>query len=138
MPLRSTIRLRNLDEAGIREYLSELRPRFFVLRVRAKGRVFRWAVPSWAVEEVLRFGIRLAPLLPGIVRLLPERARRPLGRFAGYGTGTRTRATLGSLDELFSERHRDLLKPPPGEPLVAIEARDVAIEIQQIALGART
>lgn len=128
------VRLRSLDRAGRRAYLAELIPRFLVLKIRAKGVHLRWAVPSWALEEILRFALRVAPLVPAIVRILPEKAARSVRRFAPSNAGRNAWAVL---DAFFSEEHRDLLVLPPGEPLVAIEASDVHIRIEQTALGVR-
>jgi hypothetical protein len=130
--------LRKLDRAGRAAFLADLRPRFLVVRVRAKGVHFRWAVPSWAVEEVLRFAVRLAPFAPAIVPLLPKRAAEPLARFTASSAGRSRRRWLELLDAFFSEHDRNILILPPGEPLISIETADVAFEVEQIALGARS
>ena len=129
------IRLRRLDQEGFAAYVRELLPRFLVLRVRAKGVSFRWAVPSWALEELMRFALRLLPLAPRVARYLPEKARRPVQRYTS-GAGDR-RSALAHLDEFFSENHRDLLVLPPGEPFVSIDTDDVSIEIKPYVLGVR-
>jgi hypothetical protein len=128
------LRLRRLDAPGMRAYARELRPRFLVLRIRAEGVNLRWAVPSWAIEEPLRFALRLMPLLPGLARYLPSRAAEPLRRFAAPAGGRRT---LELLDEFFSERSRDLIALPPGEPFLSVETDDVHLEIKQATLGVR-
>ena len=128
------LRLRRLDGPGVRAYVEELRPRFFVVRVRAKGRDLRWAVPAWAIEEPIRFALRLMPLAPRVARYLPTRIAGPLRRFAAPSG---RRRTLELLDEFFSERHCDLLTLPPGEPFVSIETEDVHLEVQHVALGVR-
>lgn len=129
------IRLRRLDREGFAEYVRELLPRFLVLRVRAKGVAFRWAIPSWALEELMRFAVRLLPLAPRVARYLPEKVRRPVQRYtAGAG---HQRSTLAHLDAFFSEKHRDLLVLPPGEPFVSIDTDEVSIEIKPYVLGVR-
>ena len=129
------MRLRRLDQEGFAAYVRELMPRFLLLRVRAKGVSFRWAVPSWALEELMRFGLRLLPLAPRMARYLPDKARRTVRQYtAGAGDG---RSTLAHLDQFFSERHRDLLVLPPGEPFVSIDTDDVSIEIKPYVLGVR-
>lgn len=128
------IGLRRLDRQGLQDYVQELMPRFLVVRLRAKGVGFRWAVPSWAIEEVMRFALRAAPLTPRAIGLLPDRLSHRIRRFVPRTGGRRT---LALLDEFFSERHRDLLVLPPGEPFVAIETTDVLIEIKPYVLGAR-
>lgn len=131
------MRLRPLDDADLRAYLHELRPRFLTLRVRA-GRVrFGWLVPSWALEEPLRFGLRIAGLA---VAVAPGPLRRALAR-----TGLDARHVddrLGddreatprwwpAVDELFSERGRDLLALPEGVPLLDVAAGDAHIVIAE-------
>lgn len=128
------LRLRRLDPPGLRAYAEELRPRFLVLRVHAKGVNLRWAVPNWAIEEPVRFAVRLMPLLPVIARYLPARAAEPLRRLAAPRG---RRRTLELLDEFFSERHRDLFTLPPGEAFVSVETDDVHLEVKQVALGVR-
>ena len=129
------VELRRLDAPGIRAYLDELRPRFLVLRVRARGVSFRWAVPNWAIEEVVRFALRLAPLVVQLAPHLPDRIGRPLRRVSGFGD---RRRTLALVDAFFSEEHRDLFILPPRVPLVSVETEDVTFEIMQSALGVRS
>jgi hypothetical protein len=123
-----TVRLRALDAAGLRAYLDELRPRFLTLRVEA-GRVrFAWALPSWALEEPLRFALRIAPLA---VALAPRRARAWLDR-----VGVARRLDLEpdawrAADALFSEADRDLLALPDDLPLVDIATHEARIVIAQ-------
>ena len=129
------VKLRRLDRPGVRAYLDELRPRFLVLRVRAKGVSFRWAVPNWAIEEVVRFALRLAPLAVQAAPHLPDSIGRPLRRFSA---AAERRRTLALVDAFFSEEHRDLFTLPPGVPLVSVETEDVTFEITQSALGVRS
>lgn len=128
------IGLRRLDRQGLQDYARELMPRFLVVRLRTKGVGFRWAVPSWAIEELMRFALRVAPLAPRALGLLPGGLSHRIRRFVPRAGG---RPTLALLDEFFSERHRDLLVLPPGESFVAIETTDVLIEIKPYVLGAR-
>jgi hypothetical protein len=124
-----TVQLRPLDAAGRRAYLDELRPRFLALRVEA-GRVrFAWALPSWALEEPLRFLLRLVPIA---YALAPGRARAWLDRADAAGRlGLETDAWRAA-DELFSERDRDLLALPADLPLVDIATSDARIVITQV------
>lgn len=132
-------RFRTFGGGGLARYLGELRPRFIVVRIDARGLRLRWAVPAWALEEAIRFAIRMAPiarrLSPTVARYLPPRWReratrldrsmrpraegRPLGR-AG---------ALRAVDALFSEEHRDILVLPKGEPLVELESGTVRIAV---------
>lgn len=139
------MRLRPLDDADLRAYLHELRPRFLTLRVRA-GRVrFGWLVPSWALEEPLRFALRIAQLA---LALAPDALRRALDRvgvdadLAGGPGGTPGGPASGAgrgapprwwpaFDELFSERGRDLLALPDGVPLLDVAAGDAHIVIAE-------
>lgn len=124
------MRLRALDAAGLRAYLDELRPRFLTLRVEA-GRVrFCWALPSWALEEPLRFAMRIAPLA---LALAPRRARAWLDRVGvteRLGAGHQPDAWRAA-DALFSEADRDLLALPDGLPLVDIATNEARIVIAQ-------
>ena len=129
------IRIRRLDREGFAAYVQELLPRFLVLRFRAKGVSFRWAVPSWAIEELMRFTVRLLPLAPRIARYLPRKVRQPVERFM-VGAGSR-RSLLAHLDAFFSETYRDLLVLPKGEPFVSIDTDEVSIEIKPYVLGVR-
>lgn len=117
------VRLRPLHERGLRARAEALRPRFLVVRIRAKGIHLRWAIPAWAVEEVLRFALRIAPLLP------LWRGSRRLAR-------PRDGTLLQTLDGFFGERK--LLTLPPGEPYVSIETSDALIEIRPYSLGVRS
>lgn len=143
------MRLRPLDDADRRAYVRELRPRFLALRVHA-GRVrFAWLVPSWALEEPLRFALRIVPLA---LAFAPEALRRALDRVgvdAGLGDGpgadsagtvpARTRTERAApppwwpaFDALFSERGRDLLALPDGVPLLDVAAGDAHIVIAEV------
>jgi hypothetical protein len=136
-----TVRLRPLDDADLRAYLQELRPRFLTLRIRA-GRVrFGWLVPSWALEEPLRFGLRIGALAlacapdalgRALDRLGVDVARigGPVGAAAGADRGATPR-WWPALDELFSERGRDLLALPDGVPLLDVAAGDAHIVIAE-------
>lgn len=122
------MRLRALDAAGRRDYFDELRPRFLTLRVEA-GRVrFAWALPSWALEEPLRFALRASSLA---VTLAPRRARAWLER---VGVAERLELEADAwraADALFSEADRDLLALPNDLPLVDIDTNEARIVIAQ-------
>ena len=120
--------LRRLDEQGMRDYLEELRPRFVTLRLTTGKIRIWWGMPLWAFEEVLSFGLRLLPLLPHLTPLLPTRARAALGAWQTSNTEGLTAAVT----TLLSERGRDLLRLPRGEPFVSIDTGEVSIEIRQI------
>jgi hypothetical protein len=123
-----TVQLRALDAAGRRAYLDELRPRFLTLRVEAGRLRFAWALPCWALEEPLRFLLRLAPLA---YALAPRGARAWLDRADVAGRLDLEPDAWRAADQLFSERDRDLLALPADLPLVEVATADARIVIAQ-------
>lgn len=120
------IKLRCLDKEGLRSYLDDLRPRLLTLRLRVKGLHLRWAIPLWAVEEIVLFALKLAPLLPVLARYTPGYARRnPSPDFGEFDIA-------GFLIGLLSEEGRNTLRLPPDRAFVVVETRDALIEIGQL------
>lgn len=129
------MRLRTLDADGMQAYLNELRPRLFTLRIRADKVNLRWWVPTWAIEEPLRFFLRLLPIVraaaPATTRRMLERLRLP---HAGTTTDDERPELWNAIDELFSEADRDLLALPGDVPFVDLETNDVRVFIGQTRL----
>lgn len=133
------MQLRPLDREGLDAYLDEIRPRFLTLHVDA-GRVsFRWLVPSWAVEEPLRFALRAFALAfalaPGAMHALSRRAGRT-GAHAPFLVPTRADLAhpvgwWDAFDQLFSEADRDLLALPDRLALVEVETGEVRVRIAE-------
>lgn len=125
------MRLRSLDADDARAYLEELRLRLLFVRIQA-GRVnLRWWVPTWAIEEPIRFLLRLLPLLRA---LAPAASRRVLARISlpVGGEDLPTSASLWTtFDALFSEHDRDLLALPHDVPFVDVQTDDVRVYIGQ-------
>lgn len=124
------MRLRPLDRDDRDAYLREIRPRLLTLRLTA-GRVdLRWLVPSCALEEPLRFLLRLASLA---IAIAPERARRLTGGVGlAEGDPTPSAPWWRAADAFFSEADRDLLALPEGVPLVDVRAADTRIVVAEI------
>lgn len=122
------LRLRRLDEEGLRDYLDDLRPRFVTLRIRANNVRLWWGMPLWPLEEMLGFALRLAPLLPWLAPRLPEKVRRALPP-ASEGAGGPDAWDV--LEALFGQTPRDMLRLPPGEVFVSVETDQADIEIRQ-------
>lgn len=132
------MRLRPLDAADRRAYLQELRPRMFVLGIRA-GRIdLRWWVPAWAIEEPLRFFLRTAPLArhlaPMVLRRWPELARRVPAAVATAAEARALRSWWDEVDAWFSEAHRDLLSIPDGSPLLEIATPAARVVVRETRL----
>lgn len=156
------MRLRPLDKDDRDAYLREILPRLLTVRLKA-GRVdLRWLVPSWALEEPLRFLLRVASLAgavaPERARWLAAAVRLPLGarwtpppsHAATSRTGTSRTGTSRTgaprtgeprtgparwwpaADAFFSEADRDLLALPDGVPLVDVQAGDARIVVAEI------
>jgi hypothetical protein len=123
------LRLRRLDSRGLAEFADELRPRFVTLRLQTPKINVRWGMPLWAVEEILGFAVRLVLLAPYALPFLSETTRRRLADKAVLPEAQQ--APLLLLDELFSNRGRELLKLPPGEVFVSIQTAGTTIEIGQ-------
>lgn len=129
------MRLRTLDAEDVRAYLNELRPRFFVLRIRADRLNLRWWLPTWAIEEPLRVFLRLL----GIVHAAaPATTRRLLARLRMAHPPSAEAHDRGDLwnaiDQLFSEADRDLLALPGDVPFVDLETDDARVFIGQTRL----
>ena len=116
------VKLRCLDKEGLRCYLDDLRPRLLTFRLRVKGLHLRWAIPLWAVEEIVLFALKLAPLLPVLARYARRNPSPDFGEFdvAGFLVG------------LLSEEGRNTLRLPPDKAFVVVETRDALIEIGQL------
>lgn len=132
------MRLRSLDADGVRAYLDELRPRLLIVRIDA-GRVrLRWALPSWAIEEPLRFLLRLIPIAtaiaPGLTRRLTVRIGVAGSLDASTHGPSRSSDLWRSVDRLFSEADRDLLRLPADLPFVDVETKDVHVLVGQTRL----
>ena len=129
------MRLRPLDAEDVQAYLNELRPRFFALRIRADRVNLRWWVPTWAIEEPLRFLLRLLPIVrataPATTRRLLARLRMPQ---AGPAEAHGRNDLWNAIDQLFSEADRDLLALPGDVPFVDLETEDVRVYVGQTRL----
>jgi len=132
------MRLRRLDADGVRAYLDELRLRLLIVRIEA-GRVrLRWAVPTWAIEEPLRFLLRLIPvalaIAPGATRRLVDRVGAARMVDPAPDGAARSGDLWRAVDRLFSEADRDLLRLPADLPFVDVETKDVRVLIGQTRL----
>ena len=130
------MRFRSLDADGVNAYWNELRLRLLAVRIDA-GRVrLRWWVPAWAIEEPLRFLLRLVPiataLAPGATRRLLERTG--IGTRIDLPAADRSDAVWRALDDLFSEADRDLLAMPGDVPFVDVTTNDVRVYVGQARL----
>jgi hypothetical protein len=117
---------------------ADARPRLLWLRIDAERVRIRWGMPVWALEESLRALFLLGPWFLWFARHLPMRLRRNL---SGRVRGARFRLQIDLSGEpgpppweagraLLEGAGEDMLRLPPGEPYVHIEAgRDVRIEI---------
>lgn len=119
--------LRLLGYRDRKELLAEFRPRFITLTIRTERFTLRWALPLWVIEELLAFALGLAPLLPGLSRYLPEKARKVLDTIPKEVSAG---DPLQLIDNLFRQR-RDLLRLPPGEVFVRIQTPEVFLEVGQ-------
>ena len=128
------MRLRPLDRDDRDAYLREIRPRLLTLRLKAGRLDLRWLVPSWAVEEPIRFLLRATSLA---IAVAPERARW-LAAAAGSaarpapGDATPSARWWRAADAFFSEADRDLLALPDGVPLVDVRAADARIVVAEM------
>ena len=129
------MRLRPLDAEGTRAYLNELRPRLLAVRIRADKVNLRWWVPAWAIEESIRFVLRLAPIALAIA---PGAVRRLLGRTqvggAYLSAAARPADLWDAIDELFSEADRDLLALPDDVPFIDVTTDDVRVYIGTVRI----
>ena len=135
------MRLRPLDAGGFQAYLDELPPRLLTLRVDAGTVRLRWWLPMWAIEEPLRFALRLygliGPLLPRHVRDALARDPRVPARLLARAGAQDTLFT--AIDAWFSENDRDLLDLPDDVPFVDVDTGGARVRLQQSRLlaGAR-
>ncbi len=130
------MRLRPLDAAGVQAYLDEIPPRLLTLRIDAGRLRLRWWLPMWAIEEPLRFALRLyrliGPLLPRTVRdALARDPRVPARLLARAGARD---SLFAAIDAWFSENDRDLLAMPDDVPFVDIDAGGTRVRLQQTRL----
>lgn len=139
--------LRSFDDSDRRAYLDEIRPRVLMLRVKAEKVKIAWAVPLWALEEVVAFALGAAALLTVALPLLPTAARRRLeagvrvgGQQFDFGIAqgdseapATRRETLWRIYELMNDYAggslRDVLRVPAGEPYVKVDAQGALVEI---------
>lgn len=130
------MRFRSFAADGLAAYLNELRPRMLAVHLDTDRVRLHWWVPTWAIEEPLRFLMRLAPIA---VTIAPDATRRLLqrtglgDRFARAADGTRG-DLWRALDDLFSESDRDLLALPDDLPFVDVRTRDVHVYVGQTRL----
>lgn len=124
------MRLRPLDKDDRDAYLREIRPRLLTVKLVAGSVDLRWLVPSWALEEPLRFLLRVASLA---IAVAPERARWLAGAVR-HAPVPRTGPAgwWPAVDAFFSEADRDLLALPEGVPLVDVQAADTRIVVAEI------
>ena len=140
------LKLRRLDPSGLRAYLDELRPRVLVVRVRAKGFRFAWAVPMAPFELLLGFALSSALLASPLLRWLPgeagdryagalDRAGWASHAYAAGGRGGRERTAppeglMARLSLVAAGGLGEALRLPPGVPYLSVEADDVAIDVR--------
>lgn len=97
---------------------AELRPRLVLLRLRAGPVRLAWAAPLGAFEEIVAFALRCAPLLT-LVRRRGAVAPAP--------------TQLGAaVDALFALPDPGLLRLPPGESWLRVDAGEVRLELTQL------
>lgn len=120
--------LRPLDPHGLHDYLHELRPRFITLQLRHGRTHLRWFTPTWALEEPLRYLLRMLDVLTALAPKQVERLTR--NRLPARPVTHPWHA----IDALFSERSRDLLATPTNEPLLEIDTTGTTIRIAQTRL----
>lgn len=129
------MRLRPLDKDDRDAYLREIRPRLLTLRLNAGKVHLRWLVPSWALEEPLRFLLRVASLA---IAVAPDRARSLASAVGHAHVGPAQVSRSGparwwpAADAFFSEADRDLLALPDGVPLVDVQAADARIVVAEV------
>lgn len=128
--------LRPLDRDDRDAYLREIRPRLLTLHLKAGRLDLRWFVPTWALEEPLRFLLRVAHVA---IAFAPERFRSliatpygPLGASATPTDRTDPAHWWPVLDAFFSEADRDMLSLPSGVPLVDVQAANARIVVAEI------
>jgi len=116
----------------------DARPRLLWLRLDADRFRIRWGMPVWALEESLRAVFLLGPWVLWFARHLPAslrrgmsgRVRRARFRFEIDLSGEPGPAPWAAGRALLEGAGEGMLRLPPGEPYVHIEAgRDVRIEI---------
>jgi hypothetical protein len=116
----------------------DARPRLLWLRLDADRFRIRWGMPVWALEESLRAVFLLGPWVLWFARHLPlawrsgmsGRVRRARFRLAIDLSGEPGPAPWAAGRALLEGAGEGMLRLPPGEPYVHIEAgRDVRIEI---------
>lgn len=117
---------RRLDQEGLRAYLDEVRPRFLVVRVRAKRRTIAWGMPLSALEEIVgfalgavAFGHALLPWLPARWRTAIDEASRRAG--GSLRLATAAGATPGTTPGTTSVTDGVTTAPTPS-PIAALLA----------------
>lgn len=129
------MRLRTLDADGTRAYLNEIRPRMLAIHIRAEKIHIRWWMPAWAIEEPLRFLLRLLPIVRGAA---PAATKRLLMRMRiavdADAVDTDTSDLWRAIDELFSEADRDLLALPDDVPFVDVTTDEVRVYVGQVRI----
>ncbi len=115
-----------------------LRPRMLTFELDLRnGRTrpfrIRWAMPLWAIEQILTFALRMAPLAAPLAAAAAERvapSRAPKVRRAMEKLGARRGATpwLDTLRAMI-DAPEDLLALPDGLPYVSVETDDVRLVI---------
>ena len=139
------LRLRRLDPPGLRAYLDELRPRVLVVRIRAQGFRFAWAVPMAPFELLLGYALSLALLASPLLRRLPGEAgvryagaldragwagRAHVAGTAGRDSDAPPEGLLARLSLVAAGGLGEALRLPAGVPYPSVEADDVAIDVR--------
>lgn len=113
-------------------YWEDVRPRLLWLRIDADKVRIRWGMPEWALEESLRALLLLGPWVLWIARHLPIEARaKASGEFKRGRfridldlSGEPGRAPWHTAVALLEGAGEGMLRLPPGEPFVQVEAGD--------------
>jgi hypothetical protein len=134
---RSGFRLPAWDDPGFwQRYWDDVRPRFLFVSLRAERFRFGWGIPLSVVEDLLRFVLLALPWFGYAWRGVPKGWRdelaRPDRRWR-IAVDPPRRAPWPALVALLEGHGEGMLRLPPGEPFVVIEAgNDVHIAITQV------
>lgn len=131
------LRPRSLTPEEARAYLDDIRPRFLLLRVRADRAHFVWGVPLWALEEIVAFALGAVAFLSLLRPVLPAGWLSRLGDLPVLASSApapeEARPTLGELlrlaDELAGGSLQNVLRIPPGESYLLVNAGDTRVEL---------